>query len=400
MTWLIQLYNPDDKVTYDISSRTLELNINEALDSDVTTFTITAKGIYNVHLFSRVTIKRNGVTYLTGIVLNQTDNDGGVVDHKITTFECEDWGHLLTKRIVAKTYTDMFPSLIISDILDRHLPEYTYTNLQLCPILLERMKFDYVSAKEAIENVFDQLDDTWHWFLDKNKDFHMFHIYESDGTTFTKNNISLNTLRVEYTGQEHINKVWIVGRKQASSAFIEQYFTGDGTQRYFSLAYEPNFTEIYVNGVLKDSSLEANDDGTRDFLINKNEKVFYTPGYKSAFTGTIKAKYKPTKQFIDYYENNTDKATYGLMEKAVKSQDITDKLEARRYGQAEVKKKSQIKRKVSFQSRASGISLGQRCRVNIASTYWNVSGWFLITRVKKNISAEDEIIQFELEEII
>lgn len=407
MAYTVELYDPVLNQTFDITSRTLAININERLDSDVTTFELNCKDIELVHLFNHINIYKDSTLFQSGLIINQKDSDGGKMDFKLTTFDCEDWGHLLTKRIIADTYlsTDTEagrPDLIIKDIISKYLTEFTSTNVKTTNISIENIKFDYINIKEAIENIFDLLDVDFHWYIDKNKDFHMFYRYESDGITFTQSNIISSTLKVDYTGQEHVNRVWIVGRKQASATSIDEYYTGDGTQRYFKLAYEPNDTEIRVNNVLKNSKLESNDDGGQDFLINKIEKVFYIPSnIVTPFTGTIKATYKPTKQFIDTFENPRDIAQFGVLEKVVKNNNITDKLEARRYGKAEVKKTSTALRKVSFQSRsANTLTIGQKCTVNISSAIWDVQGIFLIKSIKRNITPGDEVVNFELEELL
>lgn len=406
-TYTITIFDPVRNQTFDVSDRLLELTINEKLDRDVTTFSLKSKDIYNTHLWNHVQVKKNGSLFLTGIILNQQDSDGGIKDYKVTSFECEDWGHLLTKRLINKTYlsTDAFqgkPDLILKDILLK-VPEITTNNVRTCSTIIDKYRLSYVSTKEAIDGVFDMLSDDWHYYIDKNKDFHFFSGYESVGTTFTIDNIAVKTLKVEYSGQEHCNKVYIIGRKQESPNTIEQFFTGDEQQRYFTLAYEPNSTNVYVDGAEKDSSLVSNDNGSRDFLIDKERKVVYIPEYKTPFTGTIKVTYKPTVQFIDMYENKLDQKKFGNMEKAVKNSNITDKYSARQYGTAEVKKTSTTKRKITFRSREI-VEIGQKVIVNIRTyknneLYWDVVGSFLVTSVKRVITPEDEIITFELLEI-
>ncbi len=407
MAWTVELYDTESNTTIDISDRTLEIVVNEALDSETTTFSIYCKGIYEEHLFDHVTITRDGTLYLSGLVVNQIDEDGGNQELKLTTFECDDWGHLLSKRIVAQTYlsSDLTlgrPDLIIKDLLTINANEFTSTNTKTVTTNIDVVKFDYISIRDAIEQIFDMLDFTWHWYIDKNKDFHLFQYYESTGLTFDETNINKKTLKVQYTGTEHSNKVWVVGIKQASANAIDEYFAGDGTQRYFKLAYEPNDTNIYVDNVLKSSKLEQNDDGGQDFLINKTQKVFYIPSnITTPFSGTIKANYKPTKQFIDVFENRQDITKYGKLEKVVKNTDVTDRISARRYGQAEIRKNATVRRKVSFQSRAANsLKIGQRVYVNVTTTYWDVQGYFLVKSIKRAITPLDEMVQFELEELV
>jgi hypothetical protein len=223
---------------------------------------------------------------------------------------------------------------------------------------------------------------------------------ENDGIKVTPATYLFDSLNIDYVGDMVANRVWVVGTKQASPNYIEQYFTGDGQQRYFSLAYEPNFTDIYVNGVLKNSKIEANDDGGQDFLINKTNKVIYIPAnIATPFTGTIKVKYKPTKQVIDYFENATNIKKFGLYEKVIKNKNITDKQSARQYGKAEINRVSKPSKNLTFTSR-SEFKIGERCLVDIQQGLWNIQGYYLVTAVRTQIEIDDTTWQVTLREMI
>jgi hypothetical protein len=411
MAWTVELYDPITTNTYDITDRVLKIATQETLDKYVTQFKLMCHSITNAHLFHYITIYKDAVSYLTGIVITQNDSDGGGVNVKFTEFVCEDWGYLLTKRMVAKTYTsdDAYlgrPDLILKNIISMHLPEFTTNNIQICNSTLDKTKFDYIPVKEAFETIFQQLDYNWHWYIDKDKDVHTFYKYETTGMTFHKQNINVKTLSVNYMGQDHINTLWVIGKKQASANYIDEFFTLDGSKRHFLLAYEPNYYKTYVNVgagyVEKNVKLEENNDKAQDFLINKANKLLFIPdNIATPPTGTLKIHYRPTKQFIDKYENQTDVSKYGLLEKVVKNNNITDKIEARRYGKSEVKKGSSIIRKVSFESSyATNLKLGQNCTIYINEALWDIDGQFLVTSISREIYKGNETTKFELEELI
>jgi hypothetical protein len=161
---------------------------------------------------------------------------------------------------------------------------------------------------------------------------------------------------------------------------------------------------VTVGGVSKNIKLEQNDDKVQDFLINKKNKVLIIPpNIVTPFSGSIKLRYRPTKQLIDYYENPTDISDYWLIEKAVRNKDITDKLSARRFGQAEVKRKSITKRLISFSSRTQ-FKVGQKCAVSIINAdtnrLWNISGNFLVVGVGTQISKEDVVYSVQMSEVL
>lgn len=409
--WTYFLYDPVTTNTYDITSQTSQCTADERIDSENNTFKLQCKNILLVHKFHTVSIYKDGVIKYGGFVITQNDEEKGTM--KQTTFQCFDWSYIFNNRIVPETYvpTDAFlgrPDLIIKDLVAKHAPELTTANVDVCGTILDRMQFRYILLLEAMSKIMENIP-AFHWHVDAAKDVHFYENYESDGPAFQlvagRYNFNVNTIKVEYIGDEQVNRLWIVGNKQADSVYIDDYFTGDGTKRYFVLAYEPNFTDIYVGGVLKLSKLESNDDGAQDFLISKSERVIYIPAnIVTPFTGTIKAHYRPTKQPIDYYENAPNIATYGLYEKVIKNNDIVDRLTARQYARAQVRKRSTARRIVNFDTREE-VTIGERCYINIAVTdatkgNWDIVGYFLVLSVSTTIIPADEVRNVRLEEII
>jgi hypothetical protein len=412
MAWTVEIYNPSNAQTYDVTARTLEITSDEKLGAESNTFKVSCKLIQEVHKFHTINVKKDGVARFAGFIINQSDQDKGM---KVTEFTCLDWTYILSNRTVAETYqsTDSFmgrPDLIIKNMIGKAASELTTTNVDVCDVTsIEFLQFPYIQLMEAVAKVMDYIPG-WFWYVDALKDFHLFRGYEVDGITFGPDqdgqyNFDIYSLKVDYIGEQQVNRLWIVGAKQAQPNYIDQYFTADGQQRYFSLSYEPNFTEIYIDEVLKNSKLESNDDGVQDFLINKQQKVIFIPdNITTPFTGKIRVHYRPTKQVIDYYENAPNIATYGLYEKVVKNRDITDKLSARQYGKAEIKRKSTEKRIVNLSTREDA-KIGQRCYLNIVVNdpvkgNWNVVGYFLVTAIRTNITVVDEVRTVSLEEII
>lgn len=400
----IKLYDTERLQTFDITQSTMGLTMNEHLDRDITTFSINCKNLYETHLFNHLTVLKDGNTILTGETLEQEDSDGGKLNFKVSNITGEDWGRILNERVVSEFYIkgdarQGRPDLILKHLFAKYAPEFSLNNVRQCDVVIDELEFKYCSLKEAIETIMDLLFD-WHWYIDPSKDFHFFYRYESNGELFGIHNIDIKSLRNVSSGIDHCNRIWLVGRKAAAPQRIDMFYNYDGSQRYFSLPFEPVDLKIYVNDLPVDISLEANDNGNRSFLYNKAKKVFYIPTYKSVpATGRIKASFNPVKQFIDYYENPQDIKKNGLKEKAVLNSAIVDKIEARRYGMAEVKKRSSSRRKISFRANSANVKIGQRCSVNIQTEFWDITGYFLVKNVKTNIAPQGVFKQFELEEI-
>lgn len=408
MSYTASIYDPAVSQNYDITSRLKSLSTGYALDNEVSSVSFTCQDIDLCHLFNDFTLNKDGVTKFKGKIQSQEDSDQG---YKETRFEAVDFGWLLQKRIAIERYVSKTPDYIIKDLITKYVPELTANNVDACGTVLEKLDCLYVNVDKVMSDLMSMLSG-WHWYIDETLDIHFFYTYETDGPSFQKDiitgkyNFWLDSLQVKYEGYGHANRVWIVGRKQASSNFIHEYYTGDGIRRYFPLSYEPNETEVYVGGILKDSSLEVNDNGSRDFLINKTDRVIYIPSYKALYsTGAngIDIKYKPTIQFVDKNENQSDIAKFGLYEKVIKNQDVKDRVAARQYGKAEVRKGTQIRRIVYFNTQQE-VKLGQRCRVNVAepALHWNIVGYFLVTSVKREVidGGKFEYINVGMEELL
>lgn len=401
--YTVELYDPATMTTTNISSKVLQISYSEKLDSETNSFNLACINLGGIKKFKFITVKKNGAPRLSGIILNQKDSSTDKPNLIKSELNCVDWSFLFTIRVVAQIYQNQTIDYIIKDIIDRYIPELTHSNVDSSIINVLNAEFPYIKAMEAVKNTLSNAYG-WHWYVDAAKDVHLFEGYEKDGIPLTAANIELDGLDVEYKGDQVANKLWIVGAKQAQAGYIEQYYTGDGQQRYFNLSYEPNYAEVYINGAVKNSKLEQNDDGAQDFLINKKGKVFYIPSYKSPYGSagapvTIKFKYRPTVQLIDYYENESNRAEVGLLIEAVtKNKDITDRLSARQYGKAEIKRKSIQKRLIKVPT-AADIRVGERCQLSIVKGAWNITGRFLVTSVSGTIDAETQATGYELKSL-
>lgn len=402
MSWLIEIYDQKLGQTFDITSRTLSINVNSQLGKQTSEFSLECKDIDSVHYLNEIKIYKDSVLKYAGIIVNQEDYQSGT--KKFTSFKCVDWSYILHYRIIAKQYTEEDntqgkPDLIIKDIVNIKASEFTTNNVKECSNIIQLLRLRYETVFDSLNKLTDFLTD-WYWYVDENKDIHFFQNYEEEGPVFDESlNILVDTTRVSYETEELANRVWVLGAKQASSQYKKEYFTGDGQSRIYKLGYEPNYTEAYINGNPANIKLESNDDGQQDFLINKKQKVIYRPDYKSPIANgdIVKFRYRPTVEIVDFFEAPDSINTYGLYERAIKNRDLTDKLEARKFGRAALKRTSTIKRYLSFSTREE-VKIGQK--VNVKMPSWNIDSDWLVVGVSTSITPADMIHSVELKEVV
>ncbi|MCG8482343.1 MAG: hypothetical protein MJA31_03465, partial [Clostridia bacterium] len=289
-------------------------------------------------------------------------------------------------------------NLIIKDIVNQAASEFTTNHVKECNNIIQLLRLRYETVFDSLNKIIDYLTD-WYIYVDQDKDIHFFQHYEEVGTVFDEStNIIVDTAKIDYETEELTNRVWILGAKQASSNYEEEYFVGDGKSKIYKIAYEPNDTEAFVNDNPVNINIKSKDDGQQDFLIDKKEKVIYRPDYKSPIDNgvTIKFKYKPTIEIVDFFEAPNSINNYGLYERVIKNKDITDKLEARKYGRAALKRTSEIKRLLCFSTREE-IKIGQK--VNVRMPLWDIDSEWLVTSVQTSITPSDVIHSAELKEV-
>lgn len=372
-----------DLTEYVATDKTQSVKIDQALAIESNKYTLECLGLTHQHTDDSVEVKLDAVTKAYGWVTEQKDRTTAEKKRK-STVQASDYSWFLNWRLVNELYTNQDVAAIITDILTKHVPEIGTDYIQTTGITLDEIRFNFKPVMNAIQDLLSLISE-FHFYVDEANKAHLFHRYEADGPEINKSNVKIDTIEPTYDRTTAVNRVWVVGAKQASENYIGQYFAGDGKQRYFNLSYEPNYTEIYVAGVLKNSKLVENDDGAQDFLIDKKNKVVYIPSnVATPFSGEIKVHYRPTIQLIDYFENAVE-AQKKLIEKAIKNQDITDRLEARRFGQAELKKVSTLRRRINCITTADA-KIGQRVYFNINhSVLGDLRAYYLVTGVSYTI---------------
>ena len=379
-------------------NKAIGASISNQLNRQNSTFTVEAKGIDSTYHFEECVIKQDTDTIAAGIITGQSFKESGI---KKTTITVNDFYYVFQRRIVIERFENRRVSDILKALITKYASEFSTAFIDDTLTEVDSFECEYILLSEAITKLMGYLSG-WYYYIDADKAFHLFEGYETDGVRFEpdangKCNYLKDTLQVDYDAENVVKRVWVVGAKQSASSAVMQYFTCDGQQRYFTLAYEPNYTEVYLNDVLQESLLEENDDGQQGFLINKTNRVVFIPDYvETPYTGTLKVVYNPTVQVIEYFEDAAGDSPY-LLEKVVKNKDITDKMTARAFGRAEIKRVKSIKAKIRL-STYEKANIGQRCYVKDIA--YGIDGYFLVTRAQAKCQTIGTVLYtLELEEI-
>ena len=273
----------------------------------------------------------------------------------------------MQRRIVAETYTDQTIKEVITDLQGKYATWMTLTNLQDLGAAVDTRRFDYVSMYDAIQNLADEVGA--YWYVDAADDLHFF--LESDGAAAISyvedDNILLDSFTLDTTAMDLANRVWVLGARAASATYIDQYWTGDGSNSLWTTLYIPNYPEVTEGGVAKTIEVERGDTPDSDYTYDKKNKVLKRVAGALGNGVSLQLHYKPTVQVIDYFEDQPSVVAYGLYEKVIRDRKITDKAAARKRGRAALKKTKQLARDVSFRSRDWNVSPGQLATVDVTS---------------------------------
>jgi len=380
-----------------VVNQAIGASINNQLNRQNSTFSVECKGMHEKRHFKECAITQGDETIAAGIITAQTFKESGI---KKSTLTVTDFYYIFQRRIVVERFSSMRVSDILKALILKYASEFSTAYIDDTLTEVESFECEYMLLSEAITSLMGYLDG-WHYYIDTSKAFHLFEGYERDGIRFEgqngKYNFLKDTLSVSFDAENVVKRVWVVGAKQAASSAVTQYFLCDGQQRYFTLAYEPNYTQVFLDDVLQDSLLEENDDEAQAFLINKTNRVVFIPDYVTTpYSGVLKVTYNPRVQVIEYFEDSKGDSPY-LLEKVVKNKGITDKMSARAYGRAEIKRVKSIKAKVHFQTYEKA-NIGQRCHVRIDD--YDIDGYFLVTKAGMKCLTSGKVrYSLDLEEI-
>ncbi|MBY6277688.1 hypothetical protein [Symbiobacterium thermophilum] len=296
----------------------------------------------------------------------------------ILTPDCEDAVTRMRRRLVARIYEGQRADAIVADLLARYMPEVARVIPSLTAVM--DMTYNYVTLEEAINRIAESTGADW--LLHPNDTFRMF-VETWDGhavPVYDPANILEGSFTDEVANQAFANRVWVLGAKQAAESYKTQIFSGASS--VFPLAYEPNYTQVKVNGVSRKVHLKENRQADTEFIVDKKRKAVESL-ISLEPSDTVEIRYRPTIEVVDYFEDSGSIRTYGLYETVIKDRKITDKAAARQRGRAALRRSATQRPVFSWQTDGEwDVYPGQRVRLRWPQ--WGIDQYCRLTDVGVN----------------
>lgn len=380
--------------TYDITDRTLSASWSRSLGESSATLDLSCINIEQNYCMDSVTLTVDGVLCFNGVVKSQSDEYDETI--KRTKFQCLDSTDKLQRLLVAETFTEKTAQQIIESIRNKYAPWLDLSNVRDIGGEIESLTINYETFASVIEKLAELTGAYWN--VSANEELSFF--LDSDGLmdiNFTPDRILQGSFSLDSTAVDIVNRIWVIGAKQASPQNIEQTFVGDGNNQFYSLAYVPNYPTVKENGVTKTIAVDNGTNDDTDYVYNKKEKVLKRVAGNLPNGVTLRIEYRPTVQVIDYFEDPTSVATFGLYEKAIRDKKITDKAAARKRGRAELKRVKDVIRFAKWNTRTWQMNVGQLTRV--VMPLFDIDSYWRINSIDIDLSPEDVIASISAEEV-
>lgn len=378
----------------DITPNVLSASWSRSLGDASASLDLACKNITDNLSMYAITLEVDGVLYFSGTVKSQSESYDQTM--KRVDLKCIDNTDRLQRLLVAEVFENQTAKEIITEARNKYAPWLGVTNVDDIGGDVELLTFNY----EPFINVISKLSEMTgaHWNIDAYNRLSFF--LDNDGFTsfdFTPNRILEGSFNLDANATDLCNRIWIIGAKQASPNTIEQTFTGDGNNQFYSIAYEPNYPSVTENGVAKTIAIDKEGTPTTNYVYNKKEKVLKRVAGNLPNGTVLKITYRPTVQVIDYFEDPASVAAYGLYEKAVIDKKITDKMAARKRGRAELKRKKDIIRSAGWNTRSWRVNPGQLTRVVMPA--FGINSFWRIESINVEFTPEDIVADISAEEV-
>jgi hypothetical protein len=223
------------------------------------------------------------------------------------------------KIVVNENFDDKTLTYIVDDLFSTYMP-YVNRGLINTIDMTISINFPYMYLWDAMEQIckIGGCD----WFIDEDYNVVFFRERARLNTTVlsqTAGNYERGSASFNYDAGRLVNKLWVIGITNVSDDY-DQTISVSGAGVAIPLHYAPKTgtISVVIGGSAKTVGIDNIDArGTKDFLINANEKVL-VPDLVTTGTGTVTYKYEyPIRVLL---QNTESQDIYGVFEDVMRAE--------------------------------------------------------------------------------
>lgn len=322
-----------------VDNITLEsLKVDKVIDNqrDSASFKM-RKGVITPEFLDIVKVYDGLDVIFAGVVVD-VDYDNQTVEEKgiMMSVKASDFGYILEKRLIGKTYENETIHNIIADMLSTNAPLFNADNASV-GIEVDKIVFNQVPISQAIQRLADLLN--YRWFVDTNRSIHFFEKTEKlapENLTDTSGNYVYRSLKRKATGSQLINRIKIRGGEYDGDTYTDSITVTGNVSKSFNLPYKLSDLTVKVNTVVQTVGIDfINDFTSYDVLYNYQNQSFR---FDTALSNgdVIEFSGKPKIRVFAIAEDSDSVNAYGIQEKLIRENDIKSNEIARKRASAEL----------------------------------------------------------------
>lgn len=387
--------------TANLSRGSLFIRSNIGNTNDIAQFTLIDDGSYQILDWSEVTITVDGTRVFGGYITSSGGTASGDAANKTTfwSVECRDWSAIFDTVVVGRQYTDSADNAIVDNLFDTYLPDDGFDSTTNVATQYDDVDivFDYVTLREALDQLADQVKAQWH--VDPDKSIYWYGVIDPGAAAFDIDTVSPNnsstfdvladSLKATTDSLEIVNKLQIIGGYQVAGTLQTDTFTGVADEFIYgpltqipSSMWSISFTDetdtaytLYASDIGTYPSTIVDDDGNPvyvddgDYYVVANLDTQYisfdpdTPYPKAGSTITVKYYYK--EPIVITREDTGSQAQYGrVFERTIFDESLNDLRMATRYADSILAEYAYGRVTVRFDVTRHGLLPGRLIAIN------------------------------------
>lgn len=242
-----------------------------------------------------------------------------------------DYSSKLADVTALETYLNTEVSAIVTNLMSKYIntpsTQITTSNVQTTTKILTNITFRRKPLFECIKLLAELVD--YDFWVDETKDLH-FQPGANTSSGITLDNSNVENARFITNDQDLYNKVWVYGGRYLSG-FREDFIANGGS--VFNIVSKPHNTSILVAGSIQKGGIfeisVAQQSGVQYLVDFDNKKIVFVSGttYGNNLPtsgGSVIINYDRSLPIVKLSEDSTSQTLYGVREKIIVNNEITD----------------------------------------------------------------------------